>query len=201
MTGKDPGAVTEEERKGAKAVNFGGIYGQGAAGLIQSTWTQFDLVLDPMEAKAWLQAFESAYYGFAQWRRYHYRRCEDRHYIVIGKDADRGIGRIFPKSRVPGGASFYTRCCNLPIQGACADASMLALAYVDDRLFEAGIEGGPVAWLHDEIVIEVREDQAQRAAEILKQSMIDAFAETFPGAPFNGLVEPHIGPNWGEAKQ
>jgi DNA polymerase I-like protein with 3'-5' exonuclease and polymerase domains len=134
-------------------------------------------------------------------RRYHYRRCEDRHYIVIGKDADRGIGRIFPKSRVPGGASFYTRCCNLPIQGACADASMLALAYVDDRLFEAGIEGGPVAWLHDEIVIEVREDQAQRAAEILKQSMIDAFAETFPGAPFNGLVEPHIGPNWGEAKQ
>ena len=77
---------------------------------------------------------------------------------------------------------------------------MLALAYVDDRLFDAGIDGGPVAWLHDEIVIEVREDQAERAAEILKQSMIDGFAETFPGAPLNGLVEPHIGLNWGEAK-
>ena len=77
---------------------------------------------------------------------------------------------------------------------------MLALAYVDDRLFEAGIDGGPVAWLHDEIVLEVREDQAERAAEILKQSMIDGFAETFPGAPLNGLVEPHIGSNWGEAK-
>ena len=77
---------------------------------------------------------------------------------------------------------------------------MLALAYVDDRLFEAGIEGGPVAWLHDEIVIEVREDQADRAAEILKQAMIDGFAETFPGAPLNGLVDPHIGLNWGEAK-
>jgi hypothetical protein len=35
---------------------------------------------------------------------------------------------------------------------------MLALAYVDDRLFDAGIEGGPVAWLHDEIVLEVRDD-------------------------------------------
>ena len=119
---------------------------------------------------------------------------------MIGKDADRGIGRIFPKSRVPEGASFYTRCCNLPVQGACADASMLALAYVDDRLFDAGIDGGPVAWLHDEIVLEVREDQATRAAEILNQSMIDGFAETFPGAPLNGLVDPHIGPNWGEAK-
>jgi DNA polymerase I-like protein with 3'-5' exonuclease and polymerase domains len=87
------------------------------------------------------------------------------------------------------------------IQGACADASMLALALIDDRLFEAGIDGGPVAWLHDEFIVEVRENQAERAAEILKQSMIDGFAETFPGAPLNGLVDPHIGPNWGEAKQ
>jgi hypothetical protein len=77
---------------------------------------------------------------------------------------------------------------------------MLALAYVDDRLFEANIDGGPVAWLHDEFVLEVRQDQAELAAEILKQSMIDGFAETFPGAPLNGLVEPHIGLNWGEAK-
>ena len=49
-------------------------------------------------------------------------------------------------------------------------------------------------------MIEVRDNQAERAAEILKQSMIDGFAEAFPGAPLDGLVEPHIGPNWGEAK-
>jgi DNA polymerase-1 len=192
--------VTDEERKGAKAVNFGGIYGQGAAGLVQSAWAQLDLVLDPIEAQAWLEAFESACHGFAQWRRNHYQRCEDRHTIVIGKDAARGIGRIFPKSRVPEGASFYTRCCNLPIQGACADASMLALAYVDDRLFDACIDGGPVAWLHDEIVLEVAVEDAERAAEILKQSMIDGFAETFPGAPLAGLVTPHAAANWAAAK-
>ena len=43
-----------------------------------------------------------------------------------------------------------------------------------------------------------RTEQAERAAEILKQSMVDAFAETFPGAPLNGLVEPHIGMSWAE---
>ena len=75
---------------------------------------------------------------------------------------------------------------------------MLALAYVDDRLFDAGVVGGPVAWLHDEIVLEVRADQAERAAEILKQAMIDAFVETFPDAPIDGLVEPHIGMSWAE---
>jgi DNA polymerase I-like protein with 3'-5' exonuclease and polymerase domains len=167
---------------------------------VQAAWAQWGLVLDQVEAEAWLHAFESAYYGFAQWRRDHYQRCEARHHIVIGKDADRGIGRVFPKSRVPEGASFYTRSCNLPVQGGCADASMLALAYVDDRLFDAGVVGGPVAWLHDEIVLEVCEDQAEQAAAILKQAMIDGFAETFPGAPLNGLVDPHICANWGEGK-
>jgi hypothetical protein len=86
------------------------------------------------------------------------------------------------------------------VQGACADAAMLALAYVDERLFEARIDGGPVGWLHDEIVLEVAVEDADHAAAILKQAMVDAFAETFPGAPLNGLVEPQIGPNWGEAK-
>ena len=117
---------------------------------------------------------------------------------MIGRDKSRGIGRVYPESRVPEGGSFYTRCCNLPVQGACADAAMLALAYVDDRLFDAGIEGGPVAWLHDEIVLEVRDDQADLAAEILKQAMIDGFIETFPDAPINGLVKPHVAASWAE---
>ena len=77
---------------------------------------------------------------------------------------------------------------------------MLALAYVDARLFEADIDGGPVCWVHDEIVLEVREDQAERAAEILKQAMIDAFVEIFPGAPTAGLIKPKICKNWGGGK-
>ena len=198
MTGKALDDVTPEERKGAKAVNFGSIYGQGAAGLVGSAWANFDTVLDLAEARAWLDAFAASYPQLVRWRREHYEQCVERDYIVIGKDAGHGIGRIWPKSRLGRDESYYTRCCNLPIQGACADASMLALAYVDDRLFDAGIEGGPVAWLHDEIVLEVRDDQAEQAAEILKQAMIDGFIETFPDAPINGLVEPHVAASWAE---
>ena len=58
MSGKDPAAVTDEERRGAKTVNFGAVYGQGAAGLVQSAWTQWGLVLDQAEAEAWLRAFD-----------------------------------------------------------------------------------------------------------------------------------------------
>jgi DNA polymerase I-like protein with 3'-5' exonuclease and polymerase domains len=77
---------------------------------------------------------------------------------------------------------------------------MLALAAVDQLLFEEGIDGGPVAWLHDEIVMEIACEHADRAAALLAQAMTKAFAETFPGAPLEGLVEPHIGNSWGEAK-
>ena len=77
---------------------------------------------------------------------------------------------------------------------------MLALAAIDEALYEEGIDGGPVAWLHDEIVLEVPTQQADRAAELLKKAMTDAFAETFPGAPLRDLVKAHIGADWAAAK-
>jgi DNA (cytosine-5)-methyltransferase 1 len=200
MLGIAPDQVSKEERRGAKNVNFGAIYGIGARALAATAWNNYQLVLDITEAKRWLDAFAQAYPVFARWRQENYARCSASRRILIGKDAAQGFGRVFPFSRLKPGNNGYTVSCNMNIQGSCADASMLALAYIDDRLFDADIDGGFVAWLHDEFIIEVREDQAERAAEILKQSMIDGFSETFPGAPLNGLVEPHVGATWGEAK-
>jgi DNA polymerase-1 len=201
VSGKRPDQVTKDERQAAKATNFGSLYGIGAAKLARSAWAGYGVKLTVSEARAQLDAFAASYPGFERWRREHHEQCVDRRTIVVGRDAARGIGRLFPQSRLDGGRSFYTLSANLPVQGACADAAMLALGYTDDRLFEAGVEGGVVAWLHDEIVVEVRENQAHAASEILKQSMIGGFAETFPGAPLEGLVEPHIGVNWSEAKE
>jgi DNA polymerase-1 len=94
----------------------------------------------------------------------------------------------------------YTLCCNAPIQGACADASMLALLKVDAALRAAGIEGGPILFVHDEIVLEVRKEDAEEARRILTDCMVAGFAETFPDAPLNGVVSTGIGDNWGSAK-
>jgi DNA polymerase-1 len=91
----------------------------------------------------------------------------------------------------------YTLCCNAPIQGACADASMLALIKVDAALREARIEGGPVLFIHDEIAIETRQEDAEAARRILTDAMVSAFAETFPDAPLNGVVSVRTGDSWG----
>jgi hypothetical protein len=94
-----------------------------------------------------------------------------------------------------------TLCCNAPIQGACADAAMRALILVDAALSEAGIDGGPVLFVHDEIVVEVPEADAVRARTIVVDAMTRAFAETFPDAPLNGLVETKVSAAWGPREE
>ena len=58
-----------------------------------------------------------------------------------------------------------------------------------------------MAWLHDEIVLEVPIEHSATAKRLLVEAMERAFAETFPGAPLNGLVEANSGPNWSAAKE
>ena len=200
MLGKPPEDVTKEERKAAKAVNFGAIYGQGPLGLGARHGTQFGIVMSELEAREWIRVFRRKYPTLVRWQRAHADRCEERRVIVIGRDAAEGRGRLFPRSWLPKGALFYTRACNLPVQGICADAAMLALADIDRMLFEEGIEGGPVAWVHDEILLEVAKADAERASVLLGKAMTDAFAETFPGAPLKGLVKVKVIGNWAEMK-
>jgi DNA polymerase-1 len=200
MLGKSEEAISNEERQAAKAVNFGAIYGSGAARLVQTAWDDYGLVLTIDEAVRWIAEFKRAFWPFTQWRDDHHEACEASGRIVIGKHAKHGVGRFFELSRVPAGKSTFTRCCNLPIQGACADASMLALTATDQALFDHEIDGGPVAWLHDEIILEVAEADAEKAAALLERAMLVAFAETFPGAPLKGLVETHLGADWAALK-
>jgi hypothetical protein len=161
-------------------------------------------VLTEDEAHEWLIVFTRSYPDFAKWRYTHSEQCKAQGCIIIGRGAASGFGRIYALSQLPAGMSPYTRSCNFPIQGACADASMLALTAIDQMLFDAGIDGGPIAWVHDEILLEVPAGDAERAAKLLERAMVHAFEETFPGSRemglLNGLVDIHIGSNWAEAK-
>ncbi|UZF90649.1 DNA polymerase [Bosea sp. NBC_00550] len=182
-------------RKHAKPVNFGRLYGQGARGLVDSARAQYGLLLDPETARGWIDAYEGTYPGYPRWCRDFSRACERKGEIPIGREG----GRVHEIHWNPEGFR-YTQCLNLPIQGACADAFMLALAAIDEALFAAGIDGGPVAAPHDEFVLEVAKADAARTAVILKEAMTAAFAVTFPGAPLHDLVVVKIGRSWAETK-
>jgi hypothetical protein len=87
---------------------------------------------------------------------------------------------------------------NMPIQGGCAEAMMLALARIDKALrpYPARL----VLSIHDELLFECDDDPAVVAAvgDIVVREMTAAFLMVFPDAPTLNLVEPTVGPNWGE---
>jgi DNA polymerase I-like protein with 3'-5' exonuclease and polymerase domains len=67
-------------------------------------------------------------------------------------------------------------------------------------LKDARIRGGLVACVHDELLLEVHEDDAEVARDLLEDAMIGAFTETFPGAPVNGVATAKVGQTWAEVK-
>ena len=99
-----------------------------------------------------------------------------------------------------GGRLIFTRCCNLPIQGICADAILRAVFNIHRLLQEGNVRGGLIACVHDELVLEVHEDDAELARDLLEIAMLNAFVETFPGAPTNSVATAQIGRSWAEVK-
>jgi DNA polymerase I-like protein with 3'-5' exonuclease and polymerase domains len=69
------------------------------------------------------------------------------------------------------------------------------------RVREARLDAFLVATVHDELLIEARERDAEVAAEILQGAMMDAFVMTFPGFPTLNLIEVQSGYSWAELKQ
>ena len=158
----------------------------GARGLVKAAWRDYDMVIDAARGPRLARRLRPAYPELADWRRRHANQCEREGRIVIGRDAARGIGRVFPLSRLPAGWSAYTRACNLPIQGACADASMRALCGHRRASLRARRRRRPGALAHDEIVLEVPETDAERAAVLLERAMVAGFAKTFPARRSTG---------------
>jgi DNA polymerase I len=185
--------VTDARRSAAKAINFGSIYGLGARGLAGYAFNTYGVALSVPEAQRYLDQFFAAYPGLKDYLQRNYDTCRQRGYVVIG------AGRVVEARWERFGLS-YQQCCNLPIQGVAADAMLRAVTLTYARLRVAGIRGGLVASIHDELLVEAAEDDAESARAILEEAMIEAFTLTFPGAPTNGVAAAKIGASWAAVK-
>jgi DNA polymerase I-like protein with 3'-5' exonuclease and polymerase domains len=192
ITGIPIDQVTKEQRDAAKSVNFGALYGISAASLAEDVFATYGVEMTEAEARAALDAFFRTYPILRQWMFDHYFLCRDRGYVEIG------CGRVVEAAWEYQGHFRFTQTCNLPVQGLAADCMLRALPMVHHNL--AGLRGGLCATVHDELLVEVAERDADRARHILKETMIEAFEMTFPGAPIKNVVKVNIGPNWAAAK-
>jgi DNA polymerase I-like protein with 3'-5' exonuclease and polymerase domains len=186
--------VTPAMRQAAKPVSFGSIYGIGPRSLAEDAFASYGVEITEAEAKRSLDAFFQRFATLAGWRQEHYERCQSLGYVRIG------AGRVVEAAWEPEGRLSFPQCCNLPVQGICADAMLRALTLVHRRFIAAGIRGGLVASVHDELLVEVVEADAEVARDLLQRAMLDAFAETFPGAPTAGVASARSGRTWGDLR-
>jgi DNA polymerase-1 len=186
INGIDPEGVTKEQRAAAKPVNFGSIYGMSAKGLSAAAWSGYGIEMSETDAKLALDRFFNRYSGLRRWMRRHADQCKRARRVTIG------AGRVVENAWEAYPLA-YPQMCNLPVQGACADCMMRAIALV-----HAELPGVLVAMVHDELLAEVPGEDADAAVETLKTCLHRAFVETFPGAPTLGLIDAHVGRNWAE---
>jgi DNA polymerase-1 len=179
--------VTKEQRRIAKTVNFGLIYGQSAYGLSRQT----DLDLD--EAERFIATYFDRYPGVKAWldntRKLAY--AEGHVETLLGRR------RYFPelsstqKARAGQRAAAERQAINAPIQGTAADILKIAMIRLDNDLEEHGLKARMVLQVHDELVLEVPRNEADRVLAMTRDIMENAYALTVPLK-----VDLEMGANW-----
>jgi DNA polymerase-1 len=179
-------------RSRAKAVNFGSLYGIGARGLVAYAYDSFDVVISDEEARDFLNSFFRRFHGLARWRQRQIESCMPRREIRVMS------GRAVRVEWEPDRRIRQTQCLNIPVQGIASDAMLLSLRLFYAALQRHRIRGGMCASIHDEILAEVVEADADRVAELLRTAMLEAFTRTFEGAPTTNVVSVKRGYSWGD---
>jgi DNA polymerase-1 len=188
ITGQEE--ITKEERKLAKAVNFGLLYGQGAEGLRSYARNSYGVEMTPAEAERYRRRFFETYPGIKRWHERERREWQN------GNTETRTLA-----GRRRTGVLRFTERLNSPVQGTGADGLKLALALLYERRYECS-GAVPVLAVHDEIVVECDEKDAQSVEAWLKKAMIDGMNEVVNGLKAEGPlvpieVEVESGKSWG----
>ena len=183
VLGKNKEEVTKEERQLAKAMNYGLIYGISAKGLMEYAKFGYGVDITLEEAKELIKRFFKAFPRFYEWHK-SLREALREKGRVEGKTL---LGRHYV-------AETFQDAANYPIQGTGADMLKLAVNIFSHQAKEWGYDARIVNLVHDEIVCEVPEDQAEDVAELLKESMEYAGSLLLKEVPVEADV--NISQNW-----
>ncbi|MDX2024294.1 MAG: DNA polymerase [Deltaproteobacteria bacterium] len=182
VMGKEIDAVTSEERKRAKAANFGFCYGMGAEAFIAYAKSQYEVILTRPQAQLMRQKYFGLYRGLARWHQ------AARLALLRDGFVTTASGRV----RLFDGDTKITEVLNTPIQGTAADGMKRAVALVYRRL--RPLRSQIVNLVHDEIVVEAPVELADEAKRAVVEEMVTGMQEYLPDVPV--VVESQISRNW-----
>jgi len=185
--------VTRDQRRFAKAVNFGLMYGMSAFGLADRS----DLTL--AEAENFVKAYFERFPQVKQYLDRSKQQARETGYVETLLKRRRYFPALQSKDTT-GDAERKRRdaereAVNTPIQGTAADIIKIAMINLHRTLLERGMTARMILQVHDELVIEAPDKEAEQAAQLVKEIMESAYPLSVPLR-----VDAYIGQNWGEAK-
>jgi len=186
MWGVAADAVTDEMRRVAKAINYGLVYGQTDYGLARSA------SIPREEARKYIGQYFARYAGVASYmeRLIHEAQREGGARTLLGRF--RPLPELQSKNRVA--RQYAERMArNTPIQGSAADVLKQAMIAVQRRLEEEARGARMLLTVHDELVLEAPQDEAERVGTLVRETMERVWTRDPPMK-----VEVGIGANWAE---
>ncbi|MGN0346749.1 MAG: DNA polymerase I [Lachnospiraceae bacterium] len=180
--------VTPLQRRNAKAVNFGIVYGISSFGLSQ------DLSISKKEAQQYIEDYFETYPGIRDFLEHCKEEAKEKKYSVTMFGRRRPIPELSSSNFMQ--RSFGERVAmNAPIQGTAADLMKIAMIHVYDRLLQENMKTRIVLQVHDELLLESPEEEKEKAIAILREEM-----KNVTELPVDLEVDAHYGSDWYETK-
>lgn len=185
--GVEPGSVTPEMRRQAKAVNFGIVYGMSAFRLGR------DLEIGTRKAQEFIDAYFSRFSGVKRFIDATVSEAKDKGVVTTMMGRRRRLPELAASDRAT--QSFGERLAvNTPIQGSAADIIKIAMIRLHRRIREASLPMTMILQVHDELVFEVDREAVPDMTPIVKEVMENVVEMRVPL-----VVESSTGENWAEA--
>ena len=179
--------VTPQMRRSAKAVNFGIVYGISPFSLSQ------DIGVTVAQAKEYMEKYFQHYSGVRSYMDGVVARARTDGYVTTLFARRRWVPEL--KSSNFNTRSFGERVAlNAPIQGTAADIIKVAMIRVRDRLLAEGLKGRLVLQVHDELIVECPEEEAEAVRRLVKEEM-----EAVISLPVPLVADTAVGRSWADA--
>ncbi len=185
--GVDLDAVTTDQRRSAKAINFGLIYGMSAFGLAKQ------IGVDRKQSQAYIDRYFARYPGVLEYMERTRAQAAEQGFVETIFGRRLYLPEINAKNPALRKGAERT-AINAPMQGTAADIIKKAMVAVDRWLTTSGLDATVILQVHDELVLEVREDLVEQVSEQIRLHMSAAAQLDVPL-----VVEVGVGNNWDEA--
>lgn len=179
--------VTTDQRRSAKAINFGLIYGMSAFGLAKQ------IGVDRKQSQAYIDRYFARYPGVLEYMERTRAQAAEQGFVETIFGRRLYLPEINAKNPALRKGAERT-AINAPMQGTAADIIKKAMVAVDNWLTSSGLDAKVILQVHDELVLEVREDLVDQVREEIRLHMSEAAKLDVPL-----LVEVGVGNNWDEA--